>query len=59
MPPPKRNHSGRSDGLLARHLDDVQGSGAELLANPQIRAAYLEGGQPTAKPVGEDGASGK
>jgi len=22
----------------------LQGSGAELLANPQIRAAYLEGG---------------
>ena len=30
----------------------LSGSGAELLADPQVRAAYLEGGQPAAKPVG-------
>ncbi len=38
--------------VLAAGKVILSGGGAELLADPQVRAAYLEGGQPTAKPVG-------
>ena len=38
--------------VLAAGKVIMSGGGAELLANPNVRAAYLEGGQPTAKSVG-------
>jgi branched-chain amino acid transport system ATP-binding protein len=38
--------------VLAAGQVILSGSGAELLANPNVRAAYLEGGQPIAKPAG-------